>query len=58
MFEKNYEYWRNPTESEVSFGYGCVHYANFTGEECHKSDGTPKKWLKYDDLRYNLGRQL
>ncbi len=53
-----YQYWRNPTEGEIAWGHGCIHFANFRADECHKADGTPKKWLKYDGLRYNLGHRL
>jgi len=56
--ESGFEYWRNPTEGEIKFGYGCIHYGYFKPDECLKTDGTPKKWLKYDGLRYNFGRKL
>ena len=47
-------YWRNPTESEIKFGHGAIHYREFKWSECTKADGTLKKWLKADDgRRYN-----
>ena len=49
-------YWRNPTMSEIKFGYGATHYRDFTHKEASHPDGRPKKWLKADDgLRYNRG---
>lgn len=45
-------YWRNPTASEVKFGYGTIHFAEFTLDECGK-DGKPRKWFIYQGHRYN-----
>lgn len=53
----NVVYWRHPTPGEVKFGYGAIHYAEFSREECQKPDGTLKRWIKArDGLRYNLPR--
>ena len=47
---------RNPTPSEIRFGYGSTHYRDFDVEEWLKSDGTLKAWIKADDgLRYYRG---
>lgn len=48
-------YHRQPTESEIRFGHGAIHYANFTiAECCHKGTRFMKSWLKspHDGLRY------
>lgn len=47
-------YHRNPTKAEVKFGYGAIHYAEFTAEEaCFTGTKILKKWLKgIDGLRY------
>lgn len=48
-------YHRKPTQSEIRFGHGATHYADFTIEECcHKETRIPKKWIvsPYDGLRY------
>jgi len=48
-------YHRPPTQSEVNFGYGAIHYREFSIEECCKP-GTRflKRWFvaKDDGLRY------
>lgn len=49
-------YHRPPTKSEIRFGHGATHIADFTIEECcHKGTRIPKKWIKspYDGLRYS-----
>ena len=45
---------RNPTPSEIRFGYGAIHYADFDVELFKHKDGKPKKWIKseLDGLRY------
>jgi hypothetical protein len=44
---------RNPTASELKFGYGATHYRAFLIDECIKPNGDIKKWLKGPDgLRY------
>ena len=47
-------YWRNPTPSEIRFGQGANHYAEFCRDDCTKPDGSLKKWFKsdIDNLRY------
>ncbi len=48
-------YHRSPTASEIRFGYGAIHYRDFTVDECvHKSTRKLKKWFvaKDDGLRY------
>jgi hypothetical protein len=47
-------YHREPTQSEINFGYGCTHYMDFEISECCKK-GTRilKQWVKGPDgLRY------
>jgi hypothetical protein len=45
---------RNPTPSEIQFGYGAIHYRTFSIDEaCHKGTRFLKRHLKADDgLRY------
>ena len=44
---------RNPTPSEIKWGYGAIHYRTFDLLEWLKPDGTLKRWIKADDgLRY------
>lgn len=48
-------YHRKPTQSEIRFGYGATHYADFTIEECcFEGTRIPKSWFvsPYDGLRY------
>jgi hypothetical protein len=47
-------YHRNPTLAEIRFGYGAIHYRDFTRREAiNAKTGKPKRWLKADDgLRY------
>lgn len=47
-------YHRNPTEAEIAFGYGAIHYRNFPIDYVRKEDGRLKVWLKAEDdnLRY------
>lgn len=48
-------YHRNPTPSEIRFGYGAIHYAVFTVEEaCYPGTRIAKRWFvsPYDGLRY------
>lgn len=49
-----YTYHREPTRSEIAFGYGATHYLDIPGSICLKKDGLPKKWLinPVDGLRY------
>lgn len=44
---------REPTQSEIRFGYGAIHYRVFDVSKWLKPDGTLKRWIKADDgLRY------
>lgn len=45
--------WRNPTQLEINFGYGAIHYADINLQYFIKSNGDLKKWIKLDGLRYN-----
>lgn len=47
-------YWRNPTKSEIKFGYGATHYRDFDIEECFNEDGSFKLAMraKNDGLKY------
>jgi hypothetical protein len=47
-------YHRNPTPAEIRFGYGAIHYREFTRREAtNAKTGKLKRWLKADDgLRY------
>lgn len=51
---KTFTYHRPPTPSEIKFGEGAIHYAEFTAFVCFKANGELKKWLKspFDGLRY------
>ena len=40
---KNVEYRRNPTEYEIRFGEGAIHYRSFPLKECINSKGEIKK---------------
>lgn len=44
---------RNPTASELRFGHGATHYADFDREMWIKPEGTMKKYIisPYDGLR-------
>lgn len=46
------EYHRNPTEWEIKFGEGAIHYASFPLKRCLKKDGTLKKRMVVDGLVY------
>ena len=43
--------WRNPTPSEIRFGYGAIHWGEFAPDEWKKDDGSWKKWIKGTDGR-------
>ena len=47
-------YQRNPTESEIKFGYGAIMYRDFSVDECLKKDRTIKKiiYAKDEELKY------
>ena len=51
-------YHRPPTKAEINIGFGSLHYADFSTEDCcHKGTRIPKKWFisQYDGLRYYKG---
>jgi hypothetical protein len=43
---KEITYHRKPTEYEIKFGYGAIHYRDFTQDEFLKKDGTIKSRIK------------
>lgn len=47
-------YWRKPTQAEIKFGHGAIHYREFYPSEYVGKNGQVKKWLKSysDGLRY------
>jgi len=47
-------YHRNPTPSEIRFGYGAIHYRTFPIEQCCKVGRILKRWFVSPDdgLRY------
>lgn len=49
-----HEYHREPTQAEIKFGEGAIHYRTFKKYECCKNDSTLKQWFiaKDDGLRY------
>jgi hypothetical protein len=49
---KTVRYWRNPTESEIAFGYGCIHYRDFPVDAVTHPDRTLKCWVRVDGKRY------
>jgi hypothetical protein len=47
--------WRPPTEWEIKFGEGALHYRDFTADEIGRNrKGELKQWFKANDdgLRY------
>lgn len=54
---KTVDYHRQPTASEIKFGYGAIHYLTIYESDARKPNGDIKKWLlnpynKLDDCRY------
>jgi hypothetical protein len=49
---KTLTYFRPPTLYEIKFGEGALHYLDVEQPECTKTDGTVKKWVKINGLRY------
>lgn len=49
---------RNPTPSEIRFGYGATHYKDFPRELWTKPNGKIKFWTvcPHDGLRYYRSR--
>lgn len=47
-------YHRNPTQAEINFGHGAIHYRDFPIEEVITELGRVKQWFKAQDdgLRY------
>ena len=52
--EKPVTYHRNPTKSEIRFGYGATHYKDFILGDVVNPNGSLKKWIvcPNDGLRY------
>lgn len=46
-------YWRHPTQYEIKFGEGAIHWIDVDKSEVTKPDGEYKKWFYKDGLRYN-----
>lgn len=47
-------YWRHPTEAEIKFGEGAIHWLTVDIEKVKKPNGKLKKWFIHTDgLRYN-----
>jgi hypothetical protein len=42
-------YHRKPTEWEIKFGHGAIHYKEFEIGDCLKKDGAIKKFIKAKD---------
>ena len=53
---KNVEYRRNPTEYEIRFGEGAIHYRSFPLKDVINNKGEIKKRLfaKDDNLWYSI----
>lgn len=41
-------YRRNPTQSEIRFGYGCQHFVDIPLSECLNKSGKPKKRIQHN----------
>lgn len=47
------DYHRQPTDWEIKWGYGALHYLSVPMSAVMKKDGTIKKWFRHKDgLRY------
>lgn len=55
---KTVEYWRQPTDWEIRFGEGAIHWLTVNVDDVRKPDGSLKRWFvnKADGLRYYRGR--
>ena len=42
-------YHRNPTKSEIKFGYGAIHHRDFDFEKCFDNNGTLKLKMRVND---------
>jgi hypothetical protein len=53
--EETVEYWRHPTQYEIKFGEGAIHWLTVKESDVRKKNGKLKKWFinPYDGLRYN-----
>ena len=40
------EYHRQPTQSEIKYGEGAIHYLTVDEADARKANGELKKWLK------------
>ena len=57
MKTKTVEYWRNPTDWEIKFGEGAIHWLTIDIKDVTKKNGELKKWTynpynKNDKSRY------
>lgn len=54
LLDKPITYRRNPTPSEIKFGYGAIHYKDFILGDVIKQCGAVKAWIvcPHDGLRY------
>jgi hypothetical protein len=54
LLDKPVTFHRNPTQSEIRFGYGATHYKDFILGDVVKQCGAIKAWIvcPYDGLRY------
>lgn len=54
LLDKPITYRRNPTPSEIKFGYGATHYKDFILGDVIKQCGAVKSWIvcPHDGLRY------
>ncbi|MBX3163242.1 MAG: hypothetical protein KF900_02085 [Bacteroidetes bacterium] len=52
---KTIEYWRNPTKSEIKFGYGAIHYREFDFDFCFDENGFRRDAfiLREDRMKYH-----
>ena len=49
---KVYTYHRKPTPWEVKWGYGAMHYIDLAASIVRRKDGTLKRYVVIDGLRY------
>lgn len=54
LLNKPVTFHRNPTQSEIQFGHGAIHYKDFIMADVVKVNGSIKNWLvcPRDGLRY------
>jgi hypothetical protein len=48
------EYWRKPTKEDIKFGFGAIHYRDFSFHDCFDENGNLKQMIKTtdDNLKY------